>query len=124
MCVRHFYPTARAELLKTEVIMSTPQKDEVVRLEGLTEVEVHRLNHYSREAYVDIKLYGAFQDYAEGKITKAAYTKVVNRWAPLLKTYREHNIRSKVVPIFWDRWKDASEVLDADAVEKELELWR
>ena len=87
----------------------------------LTKAEVHALNHYSREAYVDSTLAGAFRDYAEGKISKSAYTKIVNRWAPLLKTYRAESIHAQ--DICWDRWNDASEVLTDDEVQEAMELW-
>ena len=90
-------------------------------MERLTPEEVHRLNHLSREAYVDSTLYSAFCDYADGKITKEAYTKIVNRWAPLLKTYRAESTHAQT--IHWVRWKDASEVLTDDEVKEAMELW-
>ena len=98
-------------------------------MSSLTEGEIHQLNHYSRERYIDDTLYRAFSDYSDGKITKEAYTKIVNQWAPLLQKYREFNAHNmKYVPVYWDRWKDASEVMDAQQIEEwrkeELEMWR
>ena len=57
-------------------------------MQGYTDAEIMRFNHYSRVAYIEARLFGIYKGLSEGSISRDRFDSERKRWNALWESVR------------------------------------